>query len=133
MLIAVLGWLSTGSYGYRHAKADALFPFIVVRNQEVLTPLVLNHERIHHRQQLETLYIGLSLRTLAERVYATSIPGLTQQERYFYLASEQEVHLYQANPDYLETRRLFSLFRHVFYKQRFEYITGQEPAVRIVD
>lgn len=131
LLISVIGWLSSGQYGYQQAKAAALFPVIIIRNQQVLTPIVLNHERIHHRQQLETLYIGLWLISALESAYSRIWLKLPAQERYFYQASEQEAHQHQTDLDYLHKRRAFSVYHYIFHKKHLSYIPGKEPEVMI--
>lgn len=40
------------------AKAVTIFPFIFVRSETELIPWLINHERIHIRQQIELLLIG---------------------------------------------------------------------------
>jgi len=57
-LIKFVGYLSAGVTGSKETKAGAFFPFVFVREERYATPIFINHERIHFRQQLETLFIG---------------------------------------------------------------------------
>lgn len=42
---------------WRGAAAWAFWPFIFVKSKDRVTPRRINHEKIHHRQQLEMLLI----------------------------------------------------------------------------
>lgn len=42
----------------KSAQAVTVFPFIFVRSETVFVQWLINHERIHIRQQIELLLIG---------------------------------------------------------------------------
>ncbi len=117
--IRVWGRFTTGS---TEAKGAALFPFLFVRDESYLQPWLVNHERIHFRQQFETLFIGLLLISFFERLYARFFLRKNKPERYLYAAAEQEAYLHMDDPTYLETRRIGSLFHYIRHKRAFRLI-----------
>ncbi len=131
ILVGVAGFLSLGKKGYRDAKAAAFFPFVFVKSWEYAAPVFVNHERIHFRQQMETLFIGMYFIQIYEDLYSRLFLKLKAPEYYLYRAHEQEAYLNQANLNYLKTRKIFSLFKHTKQKQRIRFIEGQNPLVEI--
>lgn len=99
-----------------------MFPFLFVKDESFLQPWLINHERIHFRQQFETLFIGLPLISFIERLYARFVLKKNRQERYLYAAAEQEAYLNMDNPDYLQGRRWGSLFYYIRHKRNFRLI-----------
>lgn len=118
-LIRLYGQISIGS---TEAKGAAMFPFLFVKDESFLQPWLINHERIHFRQQLETLFIGVIVVSLFERLYARFILKKTKGERYLYAAAEQEAYLNMDNPNYLNQRRWGSLFHYIRHKRDFKLI-----------
>lgn len=114
------GWLMTGQ---KTAKAAALFPFLMIRSKDFTPQWLIDHELIHFRQQIETLFIGALLISLIERLYAGLFLGMNKFERNLYAAIEQEAYLNMHNPDYLQTRKWWSLFHYICNKRKFT-LTG---------
>lgn len=129
ILIEIAGFLSFGNEGSKKAKAAALFPFVLVRSEESITPIFINHEKIHFKQQLETLFLGSLLLNIIEDVYSTLFLGLKGQERYLYRATEQEAYRNQLNLEYLDKRRIFSLFKYIKDKKKLRFIENRLPEV----
>lgn len=73
-LCALFAWFSGFSIT---ARAVTVFPFIFVRSKEDAIPWVINHERIHIRQQLELLIIGTIILHVFEVLYAIMILRLS--------------------------------------------------------
>ena len=111
------------------AKGSAFFPFIFVKSEEFIQPWLITHERIHFRQQIETLFIGSFLIAIVERLYARIILGKTKFESYLWLSGEQEAYLNQSNDDYLKTRPLWHQFSYIKNKKK---ITLPSPGEVIV-
>ncbi|CAN5683249.1 hypothetical protein BH11PAT2_BH11PAT2_03780 [soil metagenome] len=126
-IVRLAGQFTTGE---NYAKGMAFFPFLFVSDIQYAQPWLINHELIHFRQQLETLFVGHELLSLFERLYARIVLKKTKSERYLYAASEQEAYRNQNNPDYLKHRRLWSIFTYVRDKRDFEF--GKELG-QIVD
>lgn len=130
-LIKVAGFISAGKYGAREAKASAFFPFIFVRAEEYATPLFVNHERIHFRQQLEMLFIGSWVLQLIEDIYSRVFLKMKSPEYYLYRSVEQEAYRNQHNLSYLDTRPWFSTFLYINDKRTITFIPDKAPEVII--
>lgn len=103
------------------ARAAAIFPFIFVRSQDVIEPWLINHELIHFRQQLETLFIGFYILYWCEIIHAKIILKKSWPETYKWLSSEQEAYLNQNNSEYLENRKFGAMFWFVTHKKKFDF------------
>lgn len=130
-LIRIMGFLSAGKYGAKHSKAAALFPFVFVQNKKYATPIFINHERIHFRQQIELLFVGVLLLNLIEDFYAKFFLKLKASDSYLYRATEQEAYINQHNSEYLERRSLYSVFSYVKKKRKITFIDNRAPEVVI--
>ena len=116
-------WLGKITTGTNEGKGAAFFPFLFVGDENYLRPWLINHERIHFRQQIETLIVGALIITFLERLYARLFLKMGKMERYLYAASEQEAYLNMDNPRYLESRPAWRLFHYLKYKRKFR-LTG---------
>jgi hypothetical protein len=102
-----------------------------VRAEEYATLIFINHERIHFRQQLETLFIGSWILHLIEDLYSRLFLKLKANDYYLYRAVEQEAYRNQHDMDYLKNRKLFSLFRYVRDKRQLTFVAGKAPEVTV--
>lgn len=89
----------------------SLFPFILLRKKDAPHgERLLNHERIHLRQQLELLilpfYIWYLLDYLIQR-----IRGRKHDEAYRSIIFEKEAYTYENDPGYLQRRRFWEFLR----------------------
>ncbi|MEZ4103937.1 MAG: hypothetical protein R3B60_01490 [Candidatus Paceibacterota bacterium] len=128
-LVRLAGFVSFGDEGSKKAKAAAFFPFIFVKSEKYITPVFINHEKIHFRQQLETLFLGIFILNVIEDIYSMLFLKLQGQDRYLYRASEQEAYRNQLNLKYLEKRKIFSLFKFIKDKRKLQFIEGRLPEV----
>ncbi len=90
-----------------------LWPLIILKRTELRQDRVLlNHERIHLRQQLELLILPFFLWYLAEWLY-----GLYKYRdarmAYRQISFEQEAYANDTNLDYLRTRRVWQFLRYL--------------------
>ncbi len=120
-LCAFIAWFSGFS---KTARAVTVFPFIFVRSTEDAIPWVINHERIHIRQQLELLLVGALLLQIIEIVYSMLVRKLTWYEAYLWSSIEQEAYRNQNNLDYLKHRKIFSQLKYLFNKRKFVHKDG---------
>ncbi len=68
----------------------------------------LVHEKIHHRQDWETLYLIQVLRVF---IYIKArLGGMSKREAYINQPAEQEAYANQHNPNYLKERKPFAVF-----------------------
>ena len=92
-------------------RAIALWPFIFVKHSDLkLDPILLNHERIHLKQQLECLIIPFYLIYLVEYVYYR-FKRYGHHKAYRSISFEQEAYKNESNLNYLVKRKVFGNFR----------------------
>ena len=108
------------------ARAAAFFPFIIFRSEKEKTPRIINHERIHFRQQLETAFVGLLIWSFFETLYARLVLGKTLKEAYLYRSSEQEAYRNQQDFQYLENRPVLAQFKYIKDKKAFTFGSAGE-------
>ncbi|GGD54388.1 hypothetical protein GCM10011361_21280 [Muriicola marianensis] len=100
---------------YRNYVALTLWPFIILKTPELSRDKVLiNHERIHLRQQAELLILPFYLWYLLEWLIKT-IRYLSPYTAYRNLSFEREAYRYESDPTYLQRRKRFS-FTHYLWK-----------------
>lgn len=131
LLIMCIGWLMVGSHGMTEAKAAAFWPFLFIRKPEYATPMFINHERIHFRQQLETFFIGLWLWHIGEDFYSRVILRLKAPDYHYYRAVEQEAYQHQHDLTYLKERRPYAFLKYVRNKRKISPITSRPPEVLV--
>ena len=96
--------LITGNF----ARAIALYPFVLLRYaDDRLDPVLLNHERIHLRQQLELLVIPFYVWYLTEYVWHRR-RGMSHVEAYLRISFEREAYANEHRPNYLDDRPPFA-------------------------
>lgn len=83
-------------------NAIALFPFIVIGKTSRVDEVVLNHERIHLRQQIELLIIPFYIIYLCEGMF----------KKYRDISFEREAFANEKDPDYLRQRRSFAFLKY---------------------
>ena len=111
--------------GYaKTARAVTVFPFIFVRSKDNLISWLINHERIHIRQQLELIFVGAAVLYIIEFLYALVILRLSWYEAYLWNSAEQEAYRNQNNLDYLKHRKIFSQFSYLAKKRKFIHKDG---------
>ncbi len=84
--------------------ALSIYPFIFVRKEYKgkLTKYTINHEKIHHRQQLEHLIILFFIIYLIEYIF----------EGYRDISFEREAYNNAQNLDYLKHRKLYANYKY---------------------
>jgi hypothetical protein len=106
------------------AKAVTVFPFIFVRSKNELSSWLINHERIHIRQQMELLVVGAAVLYIIEFLYALIILRLPWYKAYLWTSAEQESYRKQNNSEYLNQRKIFSQFYYLSHKIKFTHNDG---------
>lgn len=131
MVVKLSGLLMAGKKGFNDAKAAAFIPFIFVRKEEYATPIFINHERIHFKQQIETLIIGSWILHILEEIYSRLFLHLKTTDCYLYRAVEQEAYRNQHDMNYLKNRKWFSVFKYITDKRQLTFVEGRAPEVII--
>lgn len=83
----------------------AIWPFILINRRYLDTPApveLINHERIHLRQQVEMLVLPFYLLYLAELIF----------KGYTSVSFEREAYGNEYNPRYLETRKIWAFTKY---------------------
>lgn len=91
----------------------ALFPFVFVRSRELaVNAVVLNHERIHIRQQAELLVIPFYIWYAIEYGlrYLKYKDGKTA---YRNISFEREAYYNEGNLNYIKNRRFWGFFNYL--------------------
>lgn len=82
--------------------AIAIFPFIIIPTTTIINDRLINHERIHLRQQLEMLVIPFYIVYLIEYY----------KKGYYNVSFEKEAYANEHNSKYLSNRKLFSFSKY---------------------
>ncbi len=90
-------------------KGMALWPFILVQRGNPSARL-LNHERIHHRQQLELLLLPFYVWYILEYAYHRW-RGFDHYDAYRAIRFEREAYRHEGDLEYLKKRRFWGFLR----------------------
>ena len=90
-----------------------LFPFILLRKKELRhNPILINHEKIHLRQQLELLIIPFYIWYLSE-YYIKYLKYKNPDLAYRNISFEREAYDNDQNLDYLKNRKWWSFISYL--------------------
>ncbi|WP_447951377.1 hypothetical protein [Chryseobacterium koreense] len=90
-----------------------LFPFILLKKiEDRQNPILINHEKIHLRQQLELLVIFFYIWYVVEYYY-WMIKLKNQYLAYRYISFEREAYAKEGDLQYLKTRKLWSFWKYL--------------------
>ena len=81
----------------------AFWPFIFISSKTIVDDELINHERIHLRQQIEMLIIPFYIWYLIE-LYTKG---------YYNISFEREAYANDHNLNYLKKRRIFAFIRYL--------------------
>ena len=91
----------------------AIFPFIILRDTaDKNNAMLINHERIHLRQQLELLILPFFLWYFAEYLLRR-IRYKEHFAAYRRIGFEEEAYSNEQNPDYLQTRTFWKFLDYI--------------------
>lgn len=99
---------------FKNTKINAitLFPFILLRKSELRKDKVLiNHEKIHIRQQLELLIVFFYLAYVLEYVYRLILLK-NQQKAYRAISFEREAYANEGDFSYLLHRKFWNFLKY---------------------
>lgn len=92
--------------------AVTLFPFIFLRRGGVENPILINHERIHLRQQLELLVIPFYVWYALEYVIKLFMYK-NHEKAYRNICFEREAYRNDEDGAYLQTRKVWSFLQYL--------------------
>ena len=89
-----------------------LFPFIILRNKDFKNnKILINHEKIHLRQQLELLIIFFYIWYVVEYYYWL-VKLKNKHLAYRNISFEREAYSMEEDLNYLETRKFWSFWKY---------------------
>lgn len=89
-----------------------IFPFIILRKKDFLqNNILINHEKIHIRQQLELFIVFFYIWYVAEYYY-WYIKLKNKNLAYRNICFEREAYAQEEDLNYLETRKLWSFWKY---------------------
>lgn len=92
-------------------SAIALWPFIIIKNSKGLNKeVLLNHEKIHLRQQLELLIVIFYVIYFGEYLYYR-IKLKNADMAYRSISFEREAYQNDKNLEYLQGRKIYAMWR----------------------
>lgn len=90
----------------RRVSAMALWPFIIFADLESSrNSVIINHEKIHHRQQLELLIVPYYLWYFVEYWVSMFKNGFQHQKSYLSISFEKEAFAMEKDLKYLQHRK----------------------------
>lgn len=124
-------WLFRVMKPFFSAIALAAWPFILVNNQDVIdSERTMNHERIHHRQELEMMVVPMIILYVAFNIF-WFIRTRSVNESYLHNPFEQEAMYNEDNLDYLDTRKFLSWTKYVRRNPRVAEWKAQNPGKKV--
>jgi len=91
----------------KFVNAMALWPFILVRNSETkMSKVIIHHETIHIKQQIELLIVPFYILYFLYYVYFR-IKGYPHTQAYLNIPFEREAYAEESNFGYLENRKFW--------------------------
>ena len=108
MFVVVISWLFAKNF-----RGLAIYPFIFLRDKALKENLkVINHERIHLRQQIEMLWVMFFLWYGIEFLIRW-IQFKNPLVAYFNISFEKEAYTNEVDMDYLKNRKFWSFTKYL--------------------
>lgn len=94
--------------------AQSLLIFIILKDKALMnSPRLINHEKIHFRQQLELLFVGQWI--LYSLFYLINLIRYRSHQKAYLLTSfEREAYENDADPEYLKNRKRYGWVKYLF-------------------
>jgi hypothetical protein len=108
MIVLVIKYLIPKGF-----RGFTIFPFIFLLNKkDKLNPVLLNHERIHVRQQLELLVIFFFIWYGVEFLIRL-VQYKNRREAYYNISFEREAYTNEKDLDYLKKRSFWNFLKYI--------------------
>ncbi len=85
----------------------AIFPFIVINKKYKEDIWLINHEKIHLKQQIELLWIGFFIWYVVEFLYRYT-QYKDWHKAYLNISFERECNKFESDLNYLKSRKVFA-------------------------
>lgn len=97
----------------KNVRGMALYPFILLKNKSLKTnKIIVNHEKIHLRQQIEFLIFPFYLWYLIEFLVRW-IQFKEIEKAYLNISFEREAYTNEENLTYLKKRKFWAFFNYL--------------------
>ena len=93
------------------ANGMALFPFLLVKH-ELPSKVLINHERIHFKQQIELFILPFYIWYVLEYVIYR-LRGQTPNQAYRNISFEKEAYYNDNDLQYLKKRKLWAFWKYL--------------------
>jgi len=94
----------------------AIYPFIFLKHKSLSeNPILVNHEKIHLRQQIELLWIFFFIWYVVEFLFHLIRFG-NWDRAYHMISFEKEAYQNEENLDYLKNRKIWSFSKYFIIK-----------------
>lgn len=104
-MIIRTGLVKILSFGF--AKGMCVYPFVLVEREAEITSQLITHERIHLRQQLETLVLPFYLWYFIEFIFRI-LQYRNFEKAYRNISFEREAYYFESHEEYLNVRKRFA-------------------------
>lgn len=106
--------LDTLTLRNKSVSAMALWPFIIFRSaSDRNNTVMMNHEKIHHRQQLEMLILPYYIWYFIEYWWSMVSNGFKHHKAYMSVSFEKEAYANEANFNYLKSRKFLASIKYL--------------------
>ena len=96
---------------FMRANGMAIFPFLFVKYR-MPSKVLINHERIHFRQQIEMLILPFYVWYVVEYLIHR-IRGKSPRQAYMSISFEREAYANDDDLGYLEKRKIWDFWRYL--------------------
>jgi|SRR5688572_29811875 len=94
-------------------RGMALYPFVLLKSEkDRKDEFLINHEKIHLRQQVELLILPFYLIYLVNYLY-NLITFMEHEKAYRNIIFKQEAYDHERNKSYLQNRKIFSFLNYI--------------------
>ncbi len=90
--------------------AIAIWPFIIINKNYKGDNVLINHEKIHIKQQLELFWLPFFIWYFVEFLFRF-LQYRNWHKAYLNISFEREANKYESDFDYLKTRKRFSFWK----------------------
>ncbi|HFS67124.1 MAG TPA: hypothetical protein ENK67_02825 [Flavobacteriia bacterium] len=99
-------------YQFKNYIGLAIFPFIIINKKYKEDIWLINHEKIHLKQQIELLWIGFFIWYIMEFLYRYT-QHKNWHKAYQHISFERECNQQETDLNYLKKRKLFSFWKYL--------------------
>lgn len=91
----------------------AIWPFIIIKDKKTkLNPVIINHEKIHFRQQIELLWVPFFFWYLFE-FWIRLLQYRNWDKAYKNISFEREAYTHENNMTYLYNKKIWSFLGYL--------------------